>query len=117
MPPTYDWSCGEHAYEIVTTVAERDTQTTCPTCGKAGARQLTLPRLSNTAGDWNRVEFNHGLGCWTKGHRDAAQKAKARGLVEVGNESPETIHKTQEAVHKANREAVWSDVARDKLYE
>lgn len=115
--PTYTWNCGEHSWDVVTSVASRDEPSACPSCGKPGKRGLTLPRLSATLRDWNAAEFNPGLGCVTYGAKDRERKAKARGLEEVGTTAADTIHKTMDETRAARREAIWSDAAREKLYE
>ena len=114
MPPTYDWSDGVHDWSVITTVSERDNPSACPECGKPGIRQLTLPcPVSPTAGDWNRQEFNHGLGCYTKSWKDARQIAKRRGLEEVGNEPTESLHKTAESRRAEIRAQRWQDADKE----
>lgn len=37
--------------------------------------------------------FNHGLGCMTSGTRDAEKKAKAKGLIPLGDAKPREVFK------------------------
>lgn len=118
--PTYDWYCGtcNESWEVMTLISRRDDPSECPTCHKVGARgSCYVTQVHGSAGDWNRVEFNPGLGQWTKSRKHTAQIAKAKGLVEVGNEKPETIHKHFDTQRAAAREQSWKEADRVKLYD
>lgn len=117
--PTYVWNCKQgHEWDVVTTIAERDNPSSCPECQGEGTRGLTLPQIDKTAAsDWNNISYNPGLGCWTKGTSHARRIAKERGLIEVGNESPEKIHKANDQYRKETRERRWQDADREKVYD
>lgn len=119
----YDWDCPSVScnsrWEVVTTVAQRDEPTSCPVCGTAGIRsEVYLVNVDRVAaGDWNRVEFNPGLGQWTKSWKHGREIAKARGLEEVGNTAPEALHKHADTTKADTRERRWQDAVKDKLYD
>ena len=117
--PTYAWKCtdpgcGSH-WDVVSTVADRDSPSPCPACSASGARQITIPNIDKTAaGGWNQQSFNPGLGCWTKNQKHASQIAKERGLIEVGNEPPENMIKAAERQREETRQARWDDAMSEK---
>lgn len=120
MCPTYEWSCtGEykHHWDMVTTIAARDDPSSCPACGAEGVRGITLPQIDKVAaGDWNRVEYNPGLGQWTKSWKHGRQIAKSKGMEEVGNENPENILKHDDKRREEKRERRWAD-DRELVYD
>lgn len=109
--PTYEWSCANgHDWDVVTTIAQRDESQLCPECRFVGVRGITMPQIDRTAaGDWNRVEFNPGLGQWTKSWKHGRQIAKQMGLEEIGNEKPGTILQRDDKRRAEKREARWAD--------
>lgn len=118
MPPTYEYACPDHTWDVVKPMAAIDHPEACPACGRPGERQVTLPApVSPTAGDWNRGEFNPGLGCHTKSWKHARQIAKARGLEEVGTEPVEKIHQRFDRQREETAAQRWADADRDKLYD
>lgn len=117
--PTYSWGCREgHEWDVQTTVADRDSPSNCQICQQPGIRGLTLPSIDKTAaGSWNQASWNPGLGCWTNSTKHARQIAKARGLDEVGTESPESIQKHYEKQRKDTWTRRWAEADREKLYD
>jgi len=94
--PFYPYECHNcsHSYEVVKSVAEINTEEKCPKCNHVTKRTIAKQQSidKNAASDWNRKEFNPGLGgAFTP--REARKEAKRRGLIEVGNEKPEKIEK------------------------
>jgi len=87
-------------------------------CRFVGTRGITLPHIDKTAaGDWNNVSYNPGLGQWTKSTRHARQIAKEKGLIEVGNEPVESLHKHYDKQRKDKVEQRWAEADREKLYD
>tara|TARA_R110000868_G_scaffold9394_2_gene46918 strand:- start:7409 stop:7768 length:360 start_codon:yes stop_codon:yes gene_type:complete len=115
--PTYIWTCRQgHDWDVVTTIAQRDEPSHCPDCQEEGTRGITMAQVSPTAGDWNRVEYNPGLGQWTKSWKHGREIAKAKGLEEVGNEKPGTILQRDDKRRAEKREARWAD-DREMVYD
>lgn len=117
--PTYVYECIACAsvWDTYKRVAEIDNEEPCPLCAKAGVRKIQAPQLDPKIGDWNRPEFNPALGKVTYGWRDARKKAKAMGLEEVGNETPDKIHKHHDQMREEKRAQAWADADKVKLYE
>ena len=56
------------------------------------------------------AEFNPGLGCVTKSARHRKEIAKQKGLVEIGTESTDTIHKETVVKREKEREKEWNNL-------
>lgn len=108
--------CG-HNFDVIKRLAQIDRPENCPKCRGIAERGIAAPHVHSSAGDWNRVEFNHGLGCWTKGNKHAEQIAKSKGLEPIGNEPPEKIHKYFEKKREETREARYEEATREKVFE
>lgn len=91
-------------------MAELDRFEGCPECAAhCDPSTRLMQRFGFTgASDWNRKEFNHGLGvaCTPK---QAEKIAKARGMEPIGTTSLETIHKDAETKRADRRKAIWDD--------
>jgi putative FmdB family regulatory protein len=115
--PFYEYaccSCGKR-FDVVKAMADIDREEICPSCQLVAERQMPRRFGFVGAGDWNRQEFNHGLGVACT-PRQAEKLAKERGLEPVGNTSLETIHKHAETTREDKRKALWDD-DRVKLYD
>lgn len=112
--PTYPYRCENgHETEIVKAMSEIDRAEVCEHCAAPAERYISRTHFYG-AGDWNRPEFNPGLGCITKSWKHARQIAKSRGLEEVGTTSTDQIHHEAEAKQKSIREQHYADAARMK---
>lgn len=83
--------CG-HKFEVIKSVKHLDEPESCPSCKSAD----TLRYIARTYFYGARVEdaeWNPGLGEIVKSSRHRAELAKRKGLVEVGNESLDNIHR------------------------
>lgn len=115
----YPYLCEEcgHKFEVIKFVAEIDRPEPCEKCSSP----LTHRYIGRThffgAGDWNTQQFNPGLGCYTKSNKHAAKIAKERGLIEVGNESAEKVHKHYDDMRERDWQRGWDDTLREKVYD
>lgn len=111
--PQYEYRCrDDHRWDVIKRMADIDTIESCPRCGDTGYRQIARVNF-NGASDWNRTEWNHGLGCYTSGSRDVARICKERGLEEVGTTPAETLHKMSDTAREEKRRAGWDKTADD----
>lgn len=120
--PAYVYACPacKHEFDVVKRVADLDNIEHCPMCKTdcdGRSRLIQASYVDSSAGDWNRQEYNPGLGCVTFGKKDRDKKAKARGLIEVGNEKVETVHKHFDKQREDARARRWADADRVKVYE
>lgn len=111
--PTYLYTClkCEHKFDVIKRVADIDNIEPCLKCAGETRRCLT-PVYFTGASDWDKAEFNPGLGIITKNAKHRDREAKARGLIEVGNED---IDRFSAAQDKKVKEA--QDEAFEKAFE
>jgi len=82
----------------------------CPACGCSETERLFNPKIHICGAKVEDAEFNPGLGVVTKSKYDRQEQAKRQGLVEVGNETPDTLHKETVVAKEKQREKEWADL-------
>lgn len=95
----YKCKCG-HSFETWARMSEIDSiEPECPKCYNklTPNERLISGKISFSNEKVEDASYCQALGCVVKNNRHRAQIAKSRGLVEIGNETPETIHKHFEA--------------------
>ncbi len=108
----YDYlchGCGE-TYEVIKSVRFFDAEEHCPKSGTTMARQFAPGFIYLSGTKVQEAEYNPGLGCITKNKQHVKEICKQRGLVEVGNTSPETLHKMHDQERERRREQAWASV-------
>ena len=119
--PTYAYLCAACSadFDVVKRMAELDRAEACPACShENGPRSRQMQRTNfSGASDWNTQTWNPGLGCYTKSNKHAAQIAKSKGMIEIGNEKPETVHAHFDRQREDTREQRWREAERDKVYD
>jgi putative FmdB family regulatory protein len=103
--PIYPYRCSkcEHGFEIWAKFSEIDSlEPACPECyNKCTPKErLISPKIHLNNTKVEDAEFCEAFGCVVKNKAHRKKIAKERGLVEVGNEKPETIHKHFEVERK-----------------
>lgn len=85
----YDYICSgcSGTFEICKKVIHYDRDEFCPTSGTLMAR-VFKPKIHLYGTEVESAYFNVALGEVVKGKADALEKAKAKGMIEVGNEKP-----------------------------
>lgn len=91
--PNYPYRCTtcEHEFEVVKRVADIDSAEQCPECNSVSERYIGRTHFYG-ADDWNKQEYNPAFGK-SLTPQQARKEAKKRGMIEVGNENPDKIHK------------------------
>ena len=97
--PRYGYRCPScsQEFEMIKRIVDVDNIERCPFCDskcKPQDRIISTPALHNTAVE--HPEYDPGLGMIINSNAHRRQIAKERGLEEIGNESPEKIHKYYE---------------------
>lgn len=118
--PTYVYECCSCAavWDVVKRVAQIDDPERCPGCDHLGDRKIQAPALDKSAAaDWNTPHFNPALGQVVQSNKHAQKIAKAKGLIEVGNEKPENIHKHFEKQREQAHKDRWENADRVMKYE
>lgn len=111
----YRCACGEH-WDVFKPLAEIDRLEACPRCGNLDSERYIARTHVFGAGDWDRAEWNPGLGIVTRNARHRRDEAKARGLEEIGNEPVESMHDHFEKAREKKYNDTWDD-DRVKLYD
>ena len=111
--PIYPYKCFEcgNEFEFTARISEiDDTKVNCTKCGSllnSSHRKISSRQFFYGA----KVEdaaFCNALGCVVKNNKHRQQIAKSRGMIEVGNEKPEVIHRhfeKEQAERDARRDA------------
>lgn len=113
--PTYPYQCTSNdcgkEFDVVKTVSEIDNPEYCDKCGSKGERFIGRTHFYG-ASDWDKAEFNPGLGCVTRNSKHRAEVAKRLGLQEVGNDyqTPDKWISETDAKRKRESEYRWASV-------
>lgn len=94
----YDCEKCELEIEVVKSMKDAAREEYCQSCGNVLDRVYLPPHI--TGAKVEDAEFNHGLGCVTKNKNDRAEKAKRKGLIEIGNESTDSMAKSADKTLK-----------------
>ena len=105
----YACACG-HEFDVIKSYKDIDNPESCKECGAENVERVIAPSALYGINEWDYNEYNHGLGCWTKGTKHAEKIAKSRGLEPVGNESIESIDKRNEADKARKRKRMWDEL-------
>ena len=110
--PIYDFYCDkcDLEYEIVQSIKEYTGKWSCTACGNETRRIYTHCSFHFTGTKIEDAEFNPGLGKITKSKRHREELAKQMGVVEIGNEKPETIHKHFDSSRADKLKKSWEKV-------
>ncbi len=109
----YEYSCQTHGtFEVYKAMSEAHLPEVCPTCQEAATR------LWNNRGGFygekvEHPEYNPALGCVVKNSKHRAEVAASRGLVEIGNEKPDTIHREMSSIIDTNRNRRYDEAIKD----
>ena len=111
MPPTYDYSCQRcyESYIIIKSIKEYDGKDACPKCGEIGTRIISS-KIHFVGAKVEDAEMNVGLGKVTKGKRHREELAKRMNVVEIGNESTDSIHKHFDSAREDARKKRYDDI-------
>lgn len=96
-------------FDVVKHHSKSSTKEKCPTCKNVADRVFTKLFFIGTKVE--DAEYNHGLGMVTKSKRHRNDEAKARGLVEVGNDAkPKDSRKHFEQAREKKRQKIYEDI-------
>ncbi len=104
----YEYHCDtcNLSFDVIKSAKYYNTTETC-TCGEVARKIFSISRPII---DKTQPEYNPGLGQVVKSKSHRKEIMKQRGLIEIGNEKPSTIHKEMKKNldHKLKRN--WDDV-------
>lgn len=109
--PIYDYFCEscKKEYSVIKSIKLYDGKDLCPDCLKLGNRVFSCD-VNFLNAKVESAEYNPGLGCITKNKRDREEKAKRLGLIELGNENPEKLHKNYDKQREDKRKKEWDEL-------
>lgn len=107
----YEHSClkCDLRFDVVKSAADYDRKEPCPKCGDLTSRQFTASRIHLHHTKVQEAEYNPGLGCIVKNRQHREEICRQRGLEEIGNEKPETLHKYFDKAREEKREKLWAE--------
>lgn len=110
MKYAYRCAC-KNMWDVVKSLSEIDNVETCEKCGQTGERFIAGFSFYG-ASDWDKTEYNPGLGCITRNSKHRDQIARSRGLIEIGNEDPNKLHAHYEAQRERDHAQRWQEAGR-----
>lgn len=110
----YEYSCPKCAaiFDVVKSVHEMDRVERCEKCDSVSIRNF-IPRIAHFIGTKvEHPEYNPGLGCIVRNKDHRKELCKLKGVQEIGNESPEKLHKYYDKAREEKREQAWAEADR-----
>jgi putative FmdB family regulatory protein len=111
--PIYDYrckSCG-HDFDVTKRIADVDQLESCPSCSKEcdGSCRL-ITKAKEFFGEKPEEPFySIPLGKWVKGTKDMRRQAKAKGLIEIGNEDVNKLHDRSDREKESRSAKSWNE--------
>jgi putative FmdB family regulatory protein len=109
--PTYDYNCKKCGpFQVIESIKTHKMDLKCQ-CGLMAERTIIFSNQQFIGTKVQHAEYNPGLGVVTKNKQHREEIAKRKGLEEVGNEKPSTIHK--ETKRTLDDKLSWKDIEAD----
>lgn len=111
---TYQYVCEKcrHSFDVVKSHHDMERNENCDKCGEFAVREFVPQRVHLVGTRVTHAEYNPGLGCVVKSKAHLKDICKQKGVEEIGNEKPETIHKHFDSMREAKREEAWEKADR-----
>lgn len=109
--PTYEYFCEkcDLEFEVIKSIHEYKTPEKCSYCGNV-ANKLISRSIFFTGTKIEDAEYNPGLGVITKSKKHRDEIVKRKNLIEIGNETPETVHRHHDQARETKRRKSWDEV-------
>lgn len=108
----YQYRCErcDKSFDVVKSAHDFNRDEFC-NCGAVAQREFVPSRLSifKSKGIAESAEYNPGLGCVVRNKSHRAELCKIKGVEEIGNEKPETLHKYFDEKRQENRDKVYDE--------
>lgn len=107
----YEYFCSkcDRKFEVIKPISQFNSPEKCEKCRKPVIK-LVSSGIFFTGTKIEDAEYNPGLGVITKSKKHRDELVKRKNLIEIGNETPETIHKHHEKAREEKRKKSWEDV-------
>ena len=111
----YQYDCPKCSatFDVVKSYKEMTSPEHCPECKELAVRKFFPSRVYFCKTAVQHAEYNPGLGVVTKNAQHRAEVAKSMGVVEIGNQDPESMHKNYETEREKKTEQAWSETLRE----
>lgn len=108
----YPYECGacKHIFEVIKSVRDIDLEESCPQCGVISIRTIARSQAFYGANDWDTRHYNPALGMVVRSNKEAEKIAREKGMVEVGTESLEKIHKKFDSEREKRISTRYDDI-------
>jgi putative FmdB family regulatory protein len=100
--------CGE-TFEVIKSVRHIDDPEFCE-CGPQAYRTIAQRQSFSGEKDWDSAHYNHGLGQAVKSNAHASKLAKERGMIEIGDEPLDKIHKKFDTEREQKIESRYDEI-------
>lgn len=100
----------KHEFEVIKSVRQIDDEESCELCGQISVRTIAKSQAFYGANDWDTAHFSTVLGMKVRSNKEAQKIARERGLVEVGTENVEKIHKKFDTEREKKIETRYDDI-------
>lgn len=93
--PVYDYECQQcsNTFDVAKALADLNRSEACPECTSHQTSRVISRTHFYGASDWDKAEYNPAFGKVIRNKIHRAKEAKERGMIEVGDEPVEKIHK------------------------
>lgn len=107
---TYEYHCHpcSKSFDVVKSHRQMDEPEKCPHCETVAVRAFVPSRVHFIGTKVEHTEYNPGLGCLVKNSAHRAEIAKLKGVEEIGNEKPESIHKHFDQAREDKHAEGWA---------
>lgn len=108
----YPYHCPacKHEFEVIKSVRQINDEESCELCGQISVRIIAKSQAFYGANDWDTAHYNQALGMRVKSNKEAQRIARERGMIEVGTENIEKIHKKFDTEREKKIETRYDDI-------
>lgn len=109
---TYQYHCPKcgHEFDVVKSYLKMTDEERCSHCNTVSTRDFVPSRLFLNKTSVQHAEYNPGLGCIVRNEAHRKELCKIKGVEEIGNEKPESLHKYYDKKREEKLEQAWADV-------
>jgi len=110
--PTYDYFCDkcDERFDLIKSIHDHKPKEPCPKCGKMSSQDLSLCRPEHIGASVKDAYKCPALGTIVKSDAHRKELARAKGLEEIGNEKPKSIHRHFEKQREDKINKSWDEV-------
>jgi len=105
----YEYKCIEcgHRFDVVKPVKDFDVKHSCSECDCEDTEIVISSKIHHIGAKVQNSEFNPGLGCVIHNKDHRKEVANRMGLIEVGNEKPDTLHHESVVKREIQKQKEW----------